>query len=141
MYWVLLCLSSGTDLQKSRHVLKSFSLCNKVLSYLILSYLSFWWFHFSPSWQSWTQTFSRKGCCCFCFIYFNSKDKNKTDNFWSEYAHAKAPTDSSSSSVINVHHHHTEGFDVYNLIKCSVSSETVLECLHWTFLFLFFLSF
>ena len=38
MYWVLLCLSSGTDLQKSRHVLKSLSLCNKVLSYL--SYLS-----------------------------------------------------------------------------------------------------
>ena len=35
MYWVLLCLSSGTDLQKSRHVLKSLSLCNKVLSYLI----------------------------------------------------------------------------------------------------------
>ena len=34
----LLCLSSGTDLQKSRHVLKSFDpLCNKVLSYLILS--------------------------------------------------------------------------------------------------------
>ena len=37
MYWVLLCLSSGTDLKKSRHVLKSLSLCNKVLSYLILS--------------------------------------------------------------------------------------------------------
>ena len=35
MYWVLLCLSSGTDLKKSRHVLKSLSLCNKVLSYLI----------------------------------------------------------------------------------------------------------
>ena len=35
---MLLCLSSGTDLQKSRHVLKSLSLCNKVLSYL--SYLS-----------------------------------------------------------------------------------------------------
>ena len=35
MYWVLLCLTSGTDLQKSRHVLKSLSLCNKVLSYLI----------------------------------------------------------------------------------------------------------
>ena len=34
---MLLCLSSGTDLQKSRHVLKSLSLCNKVLSYLILS--------------------------------------------------------------------------------------------------------
>ena len=37
MYWVLLCLSSGTDLKKSRYVLKSLSLCNKVLSYLILS--------------------------------------------------------------------------------------------------------
>ena len=34
---MLLCLSSGTDLKKSRHVLKSLSLCNKVLSYLILS--------------------------------------------------------------------------------------------------------
>ena len=34
---MLLCLSSGTDLQKSRHVLTSLSLCNKVLSYLILS--------------------------------------------------------------------------------------------------------
>ena len=33
---MLLCLSSGTDLQKSRHVLKSLSLCNKVLSYLSL---------------------------------------------------------------------------------------------------------
>ena len=33
----MLCLSSGTDLKKSRHVLKSLSLCNKVLSYLILS--------------------------------------------------------------------------------------------------------
>ena len=42
MYWVLLCLSSGTDLQKSRHVLKSLSLCNKVLSYLILSLSLFW---------------------------------------------------------------------------------------------------
>ena len=31
---MLLCLSSGTDLQKSQHVLKSLSLCNKVLSYL-----------------------------------------------------------------------------------------------------------
>ena len=41
MYWVFLCLSSGTDLQKSRHVLKSLILCNKVLSYLItvLGYL------------------------------------------------------------------------------------------------------
>ena len=29
-------MSSGTDLQKSRHVLKSLSLCNKVLSYLSL---------------------------------------------------------------------------------------------------------
>ena len=35
---MLLCLSSGTDLKKSRYVLKSLSLCNKVLSYLILSY-------------------------------------------------------------------------------------------------------
>ena len=34
---MLLCLSSGTDLQKSRHVLKSLSLCNKVLSYISLS--------------------------------------------------------------------------------------------------------
>ena len=32
---MLLCLSSGTDLKKRRHVLKSLSLCNKVLSYLI----------------------------------------------------------------------------------------------------------
>ena len=76
--------------------------------------LSFWGFHFSPSWQSWTQTFSQKGCCCFYFIYFNSKDKNKTDNFWSEknktdnfwseYAHAKAPTDSLSlmSTIITL---------------------------------------
>ena len=32
MYWVLLCLSSGTDLQKSWLMLESLSLCNKVLS-------------------------------------------------------------------------------------------------------------
>ena len=37
---MLLCLSSGTDLKKSRHVLKSLSLCNKVLSYLISLSLS-----------------------------------------------------------------------------------------------------
>ena len=37
---MLLCLSSGTDLQKSRHVLKSLSLCNKVLSYLLSLSLS-----------------------------------------------------------------------------------------------------
>ena len=33
----LCCLSSWTDFQKSRIVLKSLSLCNKVLSYLTLS--------------------------------------------------------------------------------------------------------
>ena len=37
----MLCLSSGTDLKKSRYVLKSLSLCNKVLSYLSLSPLQF----------------------------------------------------------------------------------------------------
>ena len=36
---MLLCLSSGTDLQKSRHVLKSLSLCNEVLSSLLFSSL------------------------------------------------------------------------------------------------------
>ena len=46
MYWVLLCLSSGTDLKKSRYVLKSLSLCNKVLSYLILSLSLFFFFFF-----------------------------------------------------------------------------------------------
>ena len=35
---MLRCLSSGTDLRKSRHVLKSLTLCNKVLSYLSLSH-------------------------------------------------------------------------------------------------------
>ena len=37
MYWVLLCLTSGTDLQKSWIVLKSLFLCNKVLSSVCLS--------------------------------------------------------------------------------------------------------
>ena len=30
--------------------------------------------------------------------------------------------------IINVHHHHTDGFDVYNLIKHNVFSKSVIEC-------------
>ena len=37
MYWVLLFMSSGTNLQKSQLVLKSLSVCNKVLSYQSIS--------------------------------------------------------------------------------------------------------
>ena len=80
MYWVLLYLSSGTDLQKSRHVLKSLSLCNKVLSYLlVLVLLVLLLLFFLTPWDNrngWlgvkhqiTYLLALLLCCCCCCLF------------------------------------------------------------------------